>query len=130
MNKTTSPLFLDGLDPARQEVFKTLKAFSSDFVLAGGTALMLQIGHRKSYDFDLFTVKPFPKKTFAKFKRIFGSSISELKTDEIMLLKGFVAQIPTLIQKDNKIPLLKIFSMQLHNFLAFHCASSCLMPYT
>jgi len=31
----------------------------SDFILAGGTNLALQIGHRKSIDLDLFTYKPF-----------------------------------------------------------------------
>jgi Nucleotidyl transferase AbiEii toxin, Type IV TA system len=30
-----------------------------DFVLVGGTALSLQIGHRKSIDIDLFTTQPF-----------------------------------------------------------------------
>jgi hypothetical protein len=31
----------------------------SDFFLAGGTNLALQIGHRKSIDLDLFSYKPF-----------------------------------------------------------------------
>jgi hypothetical protein len=31
----------------------------SDFILAGGTNLALQIGHRKSYDLDMFPYKPF-----------------------------------------------------------------------
>jgi len=30
-----------------------------DFILAGGTALSLQIGHRKSVDIDLFTISDF-----------------------------------------------------------------------
>jgi len=30
-----------------------------DFVLVGGTALALQIGHRISIDLDLFIEKPF-----------------------------------------------------------------------
>jgi len=34
-----------------------LKEFS--FHLAGGTGLALQIGHRKSFDFDFFTDKQF-----------------------------------------------------------------------
>ncbi len=36
-------------------VAKELSRFSNDFYLAGGTAIALQIGHRKSIDFDLFT---------------------------------------------------------------------------
>ncbi len=31
----------------------------NDFILVGGTALALTIGHRKSIDIDLFTVNPF-----------------------------------------------------------------------
>ena len=34
----------------------------SDFILAGGTNLALQIGHRKSIDLDLFTYKEFETK--------------------------------------------------------------------
>lgn len=42
----------------REEQLKILpliKNFSSDFGLVGGTAIALQIGHRSSIDFDLFT---------------------------------------------------------------------------
>jgi hypothetical protein len=35
-----------------------LKSFS--FYLAGGTGLALQLGHRKSFDFDFFTYEDFP----------------------------------------------------------------------
>lgn len=36
-----------------------IKQFSSDYYLAGGTALALQYGHRRSLDFDLFTMRSF-----------------------------------------------------------------------
>ncbi len=36
-----------------------IKSFSKDFGLVGGTAIALQIGHRQSIDFDLFTNKKF-----------------------------------------------------------------------
>lgn len=46
------------------------------FYLAGGTALALQIGHRRSIDFDLFSVQPLPGRLLATAKRIFtGSTI-------------------------------------------------------
>ena len=38
-----------------------------EFILAGGTALAFQIGHRKSIDLDLFTnssLQKFPNKIF------------------------------------------------------------------
>lgn len=36
-----------------------IRQFSKDFGLVGGTAAALQIGHRRSIDFDLFSHKPF-----------------------------------------------------------------------
>jgi len=36
-----------------------LKNFSKDFGLAGGTAIALHLGHRRSLDFDLFSAKEF-----------------------------------------------------------------------
>jgi predicted nucleotidyltransferase component of viral defense system len=46
------------------ELLKTLMEdeFLENFFLVGGTALALQIGHRISIDFDLFTLTPFDEK--------------------------------------------------------------------
>lgn len=44
-----------------------------DFYLAGGTALALQIGHRRSVDFDLFSEKPLPQGLLAQVKRACAS---------------------------------------------------------
>ncbi len=41
-----------------QEIFRTNLIYDS-FALAGGTSLALQIGHRKSIDFDLFCLNAF-----------------------------------------------------------------------
>lgn len=41
----------------------------SDFVLVGGTALSLQIGHRKSIDIDFFSLKEFDSESMAEFLR-------------------------------------------------------------
>lgn len=43
----------------QQELLPKLKVFSQDLGLVGGTAIALQIGHRKSVDFDLFSEKEF-----------------------------------------------------------------------
>lgn len=53
-----------------QRLFSRLKNFS-DFYLAGGTALALQIGHRISVDFDLFCQNDIPKELSVKIKKIF-----------------------------------------------------------
>lgn len=65
-------LFLDILDKNRQEVFSCLGKFSGIGVLAGGTAIALQIGHRQSVDFDIFTNKPLPANLWDKARRVFG----------------------------------------------------------
>jgi len=39
------------------ELLPLIKLFSNEFYLVGGTALALQIGHRRSADFDLFNLK-------------------------------------------------------------------------
>jgi hypothetical protein len=51
------------LYPKTKQVLDKLKKLSilKDFYLAGGTALALQIGHRRSVDLDFFT-KKFPKR--------------------------------------------------------------------
>jgi len=58
---------------ANQKSLLTLikKEFAKDFYLAGGTAIALQIGHRRSVDFDLFTNQNI--KRFS-IKKIFDNS--------------------------------------------------------
>lgn len=53
------------LDKNRQEIFLRLKAFKDCGYLAGGTALAMQIAHRRSYDFDIFIDNPI-KETFRR----------------------------------------------------------------
>jgi len=47
-----------------------LKAFP-EFYLAGGTALALQVGHRVSVDFDLFSEKPFAANLLSRIEEEF-----------------------------------------------------------
>lgn len=47
------------LDKKRTKLLPLLKEFKNEFYLAGGTGLALQIGHRKSEDFDFFSFKNF-----------------------------------------------------------------------
>jgi hypothetical protein len=53
-------LHLEILDQERSSVFQKLSAFRSSGYLSGGTALALQLGHRVSYDFDIFCAKEIP----------------------------------------------------------------------
>ncbi len=54
-------LHLETLSDAQRVLLPPLAHFASDegFYLAGGTALALQLGHRRSVDFDFFTSQSF-----------------------------------------------------------------------
>jgi len=82
------PLFLDQLSNERQTAFKKLAAFAPPFVLAGGTAIMLQIGHRKSFDFDCFCEsETLPANLLRKIRRVLGNLIIvRRKTTELITL--------------------------------------------
>jgi len=47
------------LSKEQLEILPFLKGFSSKFGLVGGTAVALQIGHRRSIDYDLFSLEDF-----------------------------------------------------------------------
>lgn len=53
------------VEPGTLELLKRLMLLplSAPFFLVGGTALALQLGHRKSIDLDLFTTQPFNSAT-------------------------------------------------------------------
>ncbi len=82
------PQFMDQLDKERRLIFQKLKAFEDDFVLAGGTAIMLQIGHRISYDFDCFCENwELPVNILAKAHNIFGQNLTlKLQTSEMIIV--------------------------------------------
>ncbi|HEX7586641.1 MAG TPA: nucleotidyl transferase AbiEii/AbiGii toxin family protein [Patescibacteria group bacterium] len=65
-------LHLEMLDDSRKALFPKLSAFQKTGYLAGGTALALQIGHRLSYDFDIFCPKEISLTFAAKAKKIFS----------------------------------------------------------
>jgi len=60
------------LDKERLSTFQKLTNFKNFGYLAGGTALALQIKHRKSFDFDIFTNKQINTTLKFKIKNIFG----------------------------------------------------------
>jgi len=64
-------VFTKFLDISRIEVWKRLVEFKDVGILAGGTALSMQINHRISYDFDVFTDKPIDDRFLLKLKKIF-----------------------------------------------------------
>ncbi len=67
-----SKIYLDVLDEKKQRVFQNLSFFKRYGYLAGGTALALQIQHRRSYDFDVFTNKQVSNSLRKKASDVFG----------------------------------------------------------
>jgi predicted nucleotidyltransferase component of viral defense system len=59
------------LDEKRKSLLPLFKIFKKDFYLAGGTGLALQLGHRKSYDFDFFSEERFNENKL--FKKIISN---------------------------------------------------------
>lgn len=60
----------EALTDEGKTIFRHLGKFEG-FYLAGGTALALQIGHRLSVDFDLFSPEEIVSTLLVKVKRIF-----------------------------------------------------------
>src|ERR1700761_2446759 len=57
------------VEPGTLDLIKRLSQDPAleNFVLAGGTALSLQLGHRKSIDLDFFSVSPFNYREVGKY---------------------------------------------------------------
>lgn len=81
-----SPLYIEKVLTAHQKtVFIKLKFFKKIGVMAGGTALAFQLGHRRSYDFDIFTPKNIPLNLSWEIRKIFGKKIKIIKETETEL---------------------------------------------
>ena len=64
------------LPPAQQRLWPELQpALDLGFVLYGGTALALRLGHRPSIDFDFFTEQPLNRERIAKSFSFFSQSL-------------------------------------------------------
>lgn len=64
-------MYREAIKSEAEHVFEKLGDFSPDFYLAGGTALALQIGHRVSVDFDLFSSLELPENLFDSLERTY-----------------------------------------------------------
>ncbi|OGM13182.1 hypothetical protein A3D84_05385 [Candidatus Woesebacteria bacterium RIFCSPHIGHO2_02_FULL_42_20] len=62
----------------RFKVFNKLRAFKNMGVLGGGTALALQVGHRVSFDFDIFSYHALPGHLWKDAKKVLGQDCEKL----------------------------------------------------
>src|SRR3989344_1000559 len=65
----------------QRKLLPLVKHFSQDFFLVGGTAVALQIGHRLSVDFDLFTESDFDNGAISDQITLFAP-IEKVQTDQ------------------------------------------------
>ncbi|MDR0763528.1 MAG: nucleotidyl transferase AbiEii/AbiGii toxin family protein [Bacteroidales bacterium] len=56
-------MHLEILSKEQREILPYLSQFKRGFYLVGGTAIALQLGHRESIDFDLFSFNKLNKAT-------------------------------------------------------------------
>lgn len=84
MKSSTSPLHRGVLDKERWDILHTLIPFTADYILSGGTGLALQIGHRKSFDFDFFTPHEISPRLIEKLSSpISIATVSVNSSDEL-----------------------------------------------
>src|SRR5437762_4022793 len=79
---------LDVLPPAQKEIWPSLApAPQLDFVLYGGTAIALHLGHRESLDFDFFRSTALDKDRIrAQFQFVRGASVLQDAPNTLVLL--------------------------------------------
>lgn len=83
-------LHKETVSSATLELIQTLQAdyYCKDFLLVGGTALSLQLGHRTSVDIDLFTRKSFIEQEYLEYlEKTYNFSLQYMHHDT---LKGFI----------------------------------------
>ena len=80
-------MFHETISDEQLDVLKKLseiREVSGTFYLAGGTALALRLGHRRSYDFDFFSGNKFNSGLYSNMIiKDFGGSISSLSDDTV-----------------------------------------------
>lgn len=75
MSRRTLKPFLEILNEPRRRVFSELPRLPRGGVLGGGTALALQIGHRRSYDFDVFYSRRIGSGWLRQVSKTFGARL-------------------------------------------------------
>ena len=84
MNKNILKIHQGVLDKKRHKLLDELLPYTKGYILGGGTALALQLNHRKSYDFDFFSSNSIIKNLLEKLsKTIRIANVSVDSTDEL-----------------------------------------------
>lgn len=79
---------LEVLPEAQRQLWSELGQFRDEFVLYGGTAIVLQLGHRESLDFDFFASRSFQPGTLKlKFRLLQACEVLQSAPDTLTVLK-------------------------------------------
>jgi hypothetical protein len=85
-------MFKDVLTDKQNRLLGLIKKFQQEFYLAGGTAIALQIGHRRSIDFDLFSKDPLNTmkiiRTIKRNSRRIDATLEESVEELTMIIEG------------------------------------------
>lgn len=79
-------IHLELLSEDQLNVFKKLSFFKRKAVLAGGTALSLQLCHRYSFDFDLFLERPIAAKDLSDLRKIISIKEVIFNSSDMLIL--------------------------------------------
>lgn len=74
-------MYLPILSANQSELLSFIKQFNSAYYLAGGTAIALQLGHRQSEDFDLFSYRPLNKEKINRILKTWPFNVELLYQD-------------------------------------------------
>ena len=78
---------LDILPSSQRRLWDELSAIPSEFVLYGGTALALRLGHRQSVDFDFFGRRRFqPRELTEGLPMLAGATITQQAPDTLSVI--------------------------------------------
>nr|VFJ53736.1 MAG: Nucleotidyl transferase AbiEii toxin, Type IV TA system [Candidatus Kentron sp. DK] len=78
---------LDILPNSQRRLWEELVHIPDDFILYGGTAIALHLGHRKSVDFDFFSIAPFaPDRLYASLPFLTGAEILQSSPNTLTCL--------------------------------------------
>ncbi|MBU0646832.1 nucleotidyl transferase AbiEii/AbiGii toxin family protein [Patescibacteria group bacterium] len=86
-------MYKEILTEEQVKLLPLVKKFMKDFGLVGETAIALQIGHRQSIDFDLFSNKEFDNAEVRKIIIKNGYKINKVYKDEIGQFTFFVDNV-------------------------------------
>lgn len=82
-------MYKEILTEKQVELLPLIKLFSKEYYLVGGTAIALQLGHRHSIDFDLFTNKKISRRSIENRIKSNDYPIDEViyeDTDELTII--------------------------------------------